>query len=220
MTEPSLATQFAALQAERERTWAPEALRRNAEQRARLVSRYDAARHLPAGAPLPPFTLVEPDGAVLTRDALLAEGPLALVFFRFAGCPACNIALPYYERTLWPALRARGVRLIAVSPQIPGRVGEIATRHGLTFTVASDPDNALGNRLGITFEPDEQPEIAPGADWIGATTGTNTWTLPQPTVVLADADGTIRLIDVSPDWLDRTEADTVLAVLEQQRAVA
>jgi len=220
MTDQSLASLFAELQAERERSWEPEKLRANASQRATLVARYDSRNHVQVGERVEPFELFDVTGGVLTRDALLAEGPIALVFFRFAGCPACNVALPYYERALWPSLETQGIRLIAVSPQVPERLIEIRTRHALTFTVASDRDNRLGNALGITFEPDEKPDVAPGASWIGATIGTNSWTLPQPTVILIDQDATVRFVDVSPDWLKRTEAETLLDALTEQRVAA
>lgn len=217
---PQLATLFAELQAERERSWAPEQLQANAAQRAELVARYDPRHHVQIGERVGPFTLITPQGETLSREALLAEGPVALVFFRFAGCPACNIALPHYDRALRPGLEARGIRLIAVSPQIPEWVGEIRDRHGLGFPVVSDPDNQLGKALGITFEPREQPAVAPGASWIGAVTGTNSWTLPQPAIVVIDADTTVRFVDVSPDWMARTEAEPVLAALESVRAAA
>lgn len=215
-----LATLFAELQAERARSWSPEQLQANAAQRAELVGRYDPRHHVQIGETVEPFTLIAATGEALTRDALLAKGPIALVFFRFAGCPACNIALPYYDRALRPELEARGIRLIALSPQIPERLGEIRDRHGLAFIVANDPDNQLGNALGITFEPSEKPAVAPGTSWIGAVTGTNSWTLPQPTIVVLDRDATVRFVDVSPDWLARTEAETVLAALEGVRAAA
>lgn len=215
-----LATLFAELQAERERSWAPAQLQANAAQRAELVARYDPRQHVQVGERVGPFLLVASTGEPLTRDTLLSEGPVAIVFFRFAGCPACNIALPHYDRTLRPALEARGIRLLGVSPQLPERLGEIRDRHGLGFPVASDPDNRLGKALGITFEPSDQPEIAPGASWIGTVTGTNSWTLPQPTILLIDTDAIVRFVDVSPDWLVRTEAETVLAALDEVRAAA
>lgn len=46
--------------------------------------------------------------------------------------------------------------------------------------------------------------------WIGELTGTQSWTLPQPTVIIADGDGRVRFVEVSPDWLKRTEADAIL----------
>jgi peroxiredoxin len=209
----SLTEHFAALHAERVATWPPERLATNVEQRRALVAAFDPAKVVQVGDRVEPFTLEGTDGATLTLDALLADGPVALIFFRFAGCPACNLALPYYDRQLRPALEAAGIRLVAVSPHLPEQgLGAIRDRHGLHFPVAADRDNALARRFGITFAQGEVPaEIAPG--WIGALTGTGTSELPQPAVILVDQDRTVRFVDVSPDWLSRTEASAILAAL-------
>ncbi|MFD0848671.1 peroxiredoxin-like family protein [Sphingosinicella xenopeptidilytica] len=219
MTTESLNAQFAALHAQREKEWPPEQLQRNIAQREALVRKYDPTRHIQPGDVLEPFELIEPDGALLTRDALLADGPAVLIFFRYSGCPACNLALPYYDRQLWPALKASGVRLVAISPQVPERL-DIGTRHDLGFTIASDPDNRLGRHLGITFEPEDKLPVKPGDNWIGAATGTGTWELPQPTVLVLDQRGKVIFIEVSPDWLARTEADTILAALALESLAA
>jgi len=206
----SLAARFAALQAERERTWAPAQLAANAGQRAGLIAAHNPAAHPAPGTDIAPFTLIQADGGTLTSAALLAGGPAVVVFFRFGGCPACNIALPYYEERLWPALKAAGIRLVAISAQTPVDTG-IVLRNGLTFPVTTDPDYTLARRLGITFFPEAQPEIAPGTDWIGATLGTHSWEMTQPAVLVLNADGTLRHMAVSPDWLDRPEAENILA---------
>lgn len=208
----SLTDRFAALQAERKRTWNPEQLERNAAQRRILVERHDAAALPAVGETVAPFTLIDQDGRELTRDQILADGPAVLVFFRFGGCPACNIALPYYNETLLPRLRASGVRLVAVSAQLPVDP-ELIARHGLGFTVAGDPGYALARALGITFLPDDQPEVAPGQNWIGATLGTNSYEIDKPAVLVLDADARIRFLDASPDWLARTDSETILAAL-------
>jgi peroxiredoxin len=217
MSHTSLRDRFGQLQAERERTWAPEQLARNAGQRQALVDRHDPAAHPQPGETVPPFTLIDQDGRELTRDTLTANGPVVLVFFRFGGCPACNLALPYYDETLYPQLRAAGVPLVAVSAQNPVDRG-IIDRHGLRFTVAADPDYALGRALGITFLPDEQPKVAPGEDWIGAKLGTQSYEIDQPAVLILDRGGIVRWLDVSPDWLARTESDVVLANLPEVEA--
>jgi peroxiredoxin len=49
---------------------------------------------------------------------------------------------------------------------------------------------------------------------MGETTGTGTWELPMPAVILIGQGGIIRFADVSPDWLQRTEAEEVFAALE------
>jgi hypothetical protein len=113
-----------------------------------------------------------------------------LVFFRFAGCPACNIALPYYERALQPTLKALGVPLVAVSPQIPERLGEIRIRHGLSSRWLPIPAMRSGAGSAFSTPPTRpaRPRSGPRAASIGETTGTGTWELPQPTVVVIGPD--------------------------------
>ncbi|MDI1295284.1 MAG: peroxiredoxin-like family protein [bacterium] len=209
----SLKDQFAALQAERVRTWSAAQLAGNVRQRQQLVDRFDAQAVAQPGDVLPRVDLVDVDGGALSLDDLTANGPALLVFFRFAGCPACNIALPYYDRTLHPALRDRGMPLVAVSPQQPDRLRAIKDRHALGFAVASDPDNGLARALGISFVPDDRPSPPP-AGWIGEVTGTGSWELPQPAVLLVGPGRVVQWLDVSPDWLDRPEADEILARID------
>lgn len=213
----SLNRLLADLHAQRVATWEPAALQVNINQRQRLVDEAWTDDFVRVGDTLKPFTLLKVEGGSLDREALLANGPAVLIFFRFAGCPACNIALPYYQRQLYPRLHALGVPLVAVSPQVPERLVEIKTRHNLQLQVASDPDNQLGRRLGILYSFDEASRNAAQAKGtsIGETTGTGTWELPQPTVVVIAQDGTVAFAEVSPDWLVRTEADPVLHAVEQ-----
>lgn len=215
----SLSDRFAALQAERERSWAPEALERNASQRRVLVERHDPALSPARGDVIAPFVLVDRDGAERTSADLLAEGPLAVVFFRFGGCPACNIALPYYDETLRARLNGQGVKLIAVSAQIPVD-RELIARHDLGFEVFGDPGYALARALGITFLPEDQPSVEPGQSWIGATLGTDSYEIDKPAVLVLSPARDVLFFEASPDWLQRTESETVLAALEAQSARA
>lgn len=214
MAIKELKERYAELQAERERTWSAELLERNASQRSLLKARFDPANHPAVGDQVPPFTLIDQHGQPITRDALIERGPAVLVFFRFGSCPACNIALPYYNETLWPRLRAAGIPLVAVSAQTPVDTG-IIERGRLGFQVASDPEYALGRALGITFFPEDRPAVSPGQDWIGKTLGTDSYEIDQPAVIVIAPDATVRFIDVSPDWLERTGSETILAHLPE-----
>lgn len=216
MTTMSLAERFAELQDERERTWPAAQLEKNASQRRSLVERFDPTTRPGAGDRIRPFDLIDSEGQRVSSQDLLDDGPAVIVFFRFGGCPACNIALPYYNETLWPAVSAAGIPLLAVSAQIPVDTGP-TERHGLRFPTYSDPEYALGRQLGLTFLPDDQPAVNPGDNWIGATLGTNSYEITQPAVIVLNADHTIRFIDASPDWLVRTEAHTVLEHLPETR---
>ena len=221
MAQESLNQLLADLHAERVRTWDPAQLKGNIEQRAHLVATADRAGFVQAGDGVAGFNLEEVDGEVLTLDRLVADGPVVLIFFRYAGCPACNIALPYYQRTLAPRLDALGARLVAISPQVPERLVEIKRRYGLTFDVATDRDNALGRRFGILFQSDAASQAAARArgNFIGDVTGTGTGELPMPAVVVIDQDLTVRFAEVSPDWLVRTEAGPILETVKSILAV-
>ena len=206
------------LHAERERTWEPAALQLNIDQRRGLVESADPGRWIKAGDRVEPFELEEVDGQRLTLEGLTAHGPAVLVFFRFAGCPACNIALPFYDRELAPALKALGATLVAVSPQIPERLVEIKRRHALGFQVATDRDAVLARRFGVLYTANAATRAK--GNFIGDVTGTGTWELPQPTVVVIGPDRVVSFADVSPDWLLRTEAGPIIDAVRAALPVA
>jgi peroxiredoxin len=222
MTETdSLHRLLAELHAHRVATYKPEDLAVNINQRQFLVDTADHTKFIKPGDKVQNFILPEVDGGTVELDALLANGPAVLIFFRFAGCPACNIALPYYERQLYPGLAELGASLVAISPQVPERLVEIKERHKLSLFVASDKDNALGRKFGIVFTANEESRKALQAKGInlGDITGTGTWDLPMPAAIVIGQDRVVRFADVSPDWLVRTEAPEILAAVRAICAV-
>ncbi|MBB2205820.1 peroxiredoxin-like family protein [Gluconacetobacter takamatsuzukensis] len=214
-TAPSLRARFQAVEDERRRSWSPEALAINLNQRALLVREHGTRPHVVAGDTLPPTTLTRTDRQPVTLDALVANGPAVLVFFRFATCPACNIALPYYRDTLWPALKAAGIALAAISPQPVEKLAEITTRQDLPFPILSDPGLALSRALGLTYvfdTPSREAALAKGGT-SEALNGTASWELPKPAVIVITPGRTVRYADISPDWMDRTETPAILSAL-------
>jgi len=210
---------FRDLHAERVRTFDPAVLQINIDQRKTLVETSDRSGFVKAGDTLPDFELPEVDGGTVSLDGLVRSGPAVLIFFRFEGCPACNLALPYYQRNLWPTLKDWGVELVALSPQVPNKLVAIKQRHALGFQVASDLGNELGRKLGIlyTFDAASQKQSLASGRPIGEVTGTGTWELPMPTVVVVDSGKVVRFADVHPDWLLRTEAEPILAAVKAAR---
>lgn len=225
MSEPeSLNHTLAQFQSNRAKTMEPQALRINIDQRQLLVDTADRSGFVKAGDKVDAFALKEVGGAELSLRRLLETGPLVLVFFRFEGCPACNIALPYYNAHLAPAVKELGATLVAVSPQVPERLVGIKERHNLDFLVATDFGNDLARKLGILYsydEPSRQAALAKGTS-IGDITGTGTWELPMPATIVIDQTGTVRFADVSPDWLVRTEPENVIQAVRliRERAAA
>jgi peroxiredoxin len=213
VTPASLRSRFQALDDERARTWTPEAFAVNRNQRAALISNHDPASHVQVGDILPDVSLPTVGGETVSLETISGKGRSVLIFFRFSGCPACNIALPYYRDTLWPALSAAGISLVAISPQPLGPLNEIVHRHALPFPVASDTGLKLSRALGITYkfdEPSRRAAEAKGGD-SGILNGLDqTWELPKPTVLLIGAGRVVHFVDVSPDWMDRSSSETIL----------
>lgn len=218
----SLTALLAELHAQRVATWRPEDLKINIDQRRLLVATTDTSLFVQIGDTAPAFSVREVDGSVVELDRLVKSGPTVLIFFRFAGCPACNIALPYYQRRLWPVLKSLGANLLALSPQIADRLLDIKERHSLEFLVATDRDNELARHFGILYsydEPSRQAALNKGRA-IGDVTGTGTWELPMPTVLVIDRHRVIRFVDVAPDWLLRTEAEPIIEAVRTLDAAA
>jgi peroxiredoxin len=213
----TLKARLGELHAERLISFAPADLQVNIDQRAELVAAFDASAAVQPGDLLDPYSFEDVRGGHLALDDLIADGPAVLVFFRHAGCPACNVALPYYGNELAPGLAELGVRLVAVSPQVPERLVEIADRHALPFSVATDRENALARRLGVAFESNEASKrqaLSNGAD-LAAILGTGAWELPMPAVIVLDRGRVVQFADVTPDWMARTDAEPVLCVVRE-----
>lgn len=85
--------------------------------------------------------------------------------------------------------------------------------NGLQFPVLSDVGNALASQLGILL-PARTPELRAAQEKLGtdlhAVNADGTENLPMPTVVLMDAQNTIRWIDIHPDHTARTEVADIL----------
>jgi peroxiredoxin len=218
---PSVTGLLADLHAYRVQTMASAVLQANIDQRRLLEETADRDAFVKVGDVVEPFTLPEVLGGTVDLQQLLAAGPVVLLFFRFAGCPACNISLRHYQQELYPALAGLGATLVAVSPQVPGKLAAIKNRYGFLFPVASDTGSGLARRFGITFAPSPEAQaraLAKGSD-LGAELGTGTWELPMPTIVVIDTNRVVRFADVHPDWLVRTEADVVIDAVRALAAV-
>jgi peroxiredoxin len=181
-----------------------------------------AAADAPAGAArtgdrLPDGNLLDVAGRPTTLSEAIGSRPAVIVFYRGGWCPYCNIALRAYQAQLVPALTERGIPLVAISPQTPD--GSLSTQETkeLTFTVLSDPGNQIAGQLGILTAPSEGTRAAQlqlGLD-VTKVNADGTTALPMPTVIVADAAGVIRWIDVHPDYTTRTEPDQVLQAITQ-----
>lgn len=164
------------------------------------------------GDALQDATLLTSNGEAVSLYAALGDTSSVIVFYRGSWCPYCNLTLKHYQNELLPALRARGVELVAISPQTPSASEASVANGELAFTVLSDPANALAATLGIVTEPTSDARAAHsdlGFD-VADSNADATGNIPFPTVLVIAADRTVRFVDIHVDYTTRTEVETIL----------
>lgn len=167
------------------------------------------------GDTLPDLLLYDAECRRVRLADVLGAAAAIIVFYRGSWCPNCGIALSTYQRELQPVVEAFGTRLIAISPQTPNISVKAARDAGLYLDLYSDEGNALASQLGIVTVPSAESLKARallGID-VAGTNMDRTAAIPSPTVVVVDATGAIRLIDVRVDCTTRTETCDIVDAL-------
>ena len=172
------------------------------------------AHALREGAPAPRFTLPNALGQPVALDALLAQGPVVVTFYRGQWCPYCNVQLKAYQDHL-ADMQALGAALVAISPQSPDHALTMKEKHDLQFEVLSDAGNVVARQFGLVFTVASHiQEISRqiGNDLTQANAD-GTWDLPVPATYVLDRAGIIRLAYLEGDYTQRLEPARILAAL-------
>jgi len=111
---------------------------------------------------------------------------------------------------------AAGARVVAISPQQSEFSQAMIDEKGLTFDILSDPGNRVAETYGIKFRLADSM-IALYQKFkidVPKHNGDDTWTLPMPTRLIIDRDGTIRYAEITPDHTVRPEMEHTLEALK------
>ena len=168
------------------------------------------------GARPPDAALLDPHGRTTSLSEALAGRQGVLVFYRGAWCPYCNLAPRTDQATLLDKLAARGVQLVAVSPQRPDGSLTIQEKLGLRYPVLSDPGSTLGRAAGIMTRPAEEAlaaQLKLGLD-LETVNADGTPAIPMPTTLILDRDRIVQWVDVHPEYSTRSEPEQILAALD------
>jgi peroxiredoxin len=187
------------------------------DEQADLAMAGAPAGLLEPGAPMPDGALLDVHGAATTLADARGDRPAVVVYYRGAWCPYCNLALRAYQDQLVGPLAELGLTLIAISPQRPDGSLTMQETNSLTFTVLSDPGNQIASQLGVLSPPRSDEARAAAAAFgvdVAAVNADGTDAVPMPTTVIVAADGTIRWIDVHPDYSSRTEPQAILDAID------
>ncbi len=160
---------------------------------------------LRSGAPAPIFELTDHNGKLTNSAALLASGPLVVVFFRGRWCPFCVATLEAWNHAL-PEVRAAGANLVAISPQTVHQSYLMHDQHKLEFPLLSDAGNTVARQFGLVYRVPEYQQEMYARTFVNLSfiNGDATWELPIPaTYVLKD--GRVVFDASDPDYTVRTE---------------
>jgi peroxiredoxin len=170
---------------------------------------------LDVGSRAPDFTLPNAFGEPVSLADALAEGPVVLTFYRGAWCPFCNLELRALKESL-PAFRAHGARVIAVTPQKPGRSLEQVKEDGYPFEILSDLDNDVMTAYNLFFRvPEDLVTLYRerfGLD-LADYNGDGRYVLPVPATFVIDREGVIRAAFADVDYKRRMQPADILAAL-------
>ncbi|KAL9121401.1 MAG: hypothetical protein Q9187_002040 [Circinaria calcarea] len=174
-----------------------------------VVDKLEAAGPLPTG--LREFRLTNAVGQEVESADLLAQGPLLVTFYRGEWCPYCNLALAAMQKHV-DEFTAKGVTLVAISPELPDQALTTTQKHDLKFPVLSNVGNRFAKQLGIVFP---QPEaMRPVFEIFGhdlkACNGDDSLEVPVPATFLMDQKGVVRNAYIEADYSQRLEPSTAM----------
>lgn len=178
-----------------------------------LIASGQAERALKAGDVAPVFSLPDVQGNLVSSTELLARGALVVSFYRGVWCPYCNMEAQALEQAL-PAFKARGVSLVAISPQSQANSRKSQRQNGLGFPILSDSGNEVAAAFGLRFKlPDYLAELYLSLGNMPVINGEQSWTLPMPGRFVIGQDGIILYAEVNPDYTLRPEPTELLPAL-------
>lgn len=172
---------------------------------------------LEVGSQAPDLTFTLADGTTETLSNLYKNQTIVVFFYRGYWCPVCNKHLSALAKQA-EAIEAKGVKLIAITPETYENVDKTKEQTGVNFTIISDTDNSAMKAFGVNFNVTEsyQKKIQ---DYLNAsikeTNGATVAILPVPATYIIDTTGKIVYRQFNPDYNDRASVEDILAHLPE-----
>jgi peroxiredoxin len=170
------------------------------------------------GEPLPPFHLPDEAGRIVSLDALLSKGPIAVTFHRGHWCPYCRLntnALAQAQKEV----EREGSQIVAIMPDRQQFAEEFKNESNARFPVLTDMDNGYALSLNLVFWVGmEMERMISAAGWdIPSYQGNTSWMLPIPATFVVDQDRRVKARFVDPDYRKRMAIDDLMMALRSAK---
>ncbi|MBI9020434.1 MAG: AhpC/TSA family protein [Verrucomicrobia bacterium] len=173
-------------------------------------------RPLKVSETIPDVTLRTATGEPFNLRQAILESPTVLIFYRGGWCPYCNRHLGGVQQ-VEGELRELGFRILAISPDRPEKLREMAEKDQLTFQLLSDSSMAASRAFGIAFQADDATVQQYKEEYqidIEADSGETHHQLPVPAVFMVDPDGQIIFSYINPDYKTRLDPEALLGTAQ------
>jgi len=157
--------------------------------------------------------LPDENGRLVSLTSLLAQGPVAVMFFRGHWCPYCRLNV----RAVIAAqdrIKAFGAQTIAIMPETQEFTGKFKTDSGAPFPVLTDLDNGYALSLNLAIWLGSEIQRLLSYQDLANFHGNDGWVLPIPATFVVGQDGVVKARFVDPDFRRRMEIEDLLAALQ------
>ncbi len=115
-------------------------------------------------------------------------------------------------------IKAQGVSLVVISPQLEKYSQSMVKKNKLAFPVLRDKNNQLASKFGLTFTlPDPLAKLYRqfGINLVRYNNN-DLWSLPMPGRFIIDPKGIVVSAEVDPDYTHRPEPREIVEFLKKR----
>jgi peroxiredoxin len=165
------------------------------------------------GEVMPPFMLPDETGRLVGLPSLLADGPVAVMFFRGHWCPYCRLNVRAVIEAM-DRIKAVGGQVVAIMPETQAFAGKFKTDSGASFPVLTDLDNGYALSLNLAIWLGVEIQKLLSYQDMASFHGNDGWVLPIPATFVVGRDGIVKARFVDPDFRKRMAIDDLIAALK------
>jgi peroxiredoxin len=175
---------------------------------AQVIENPGSVNPLKTGEQMPGVSVKDLNNNEVLISEIIADGPAVFLFYRGGWCPYCTKHLSDIA-SVEDKIKEMGYKIIAISPDSPGKLKETLEKSTLSYKLYSDSNGTLIKGMGIAFNAPEGYEklLSDHSD------GINKGVLPVPSLYVVATDGSVKYRFLSPDYKLRISSKILLEEL-------
>ena len=170
---------------------------------------------LAVGSAVPDFTAKTHKGKVVSRDDLLKDAPLLVVFYRGGWCPFCNAQIRQLTAA-YSEFEKRGVEPVLISVDDIEGADLASQTYEIPFAVLSDPQLQAHEAFNVVMQVDDET-AARYKDYgieLEKWSGQSHHKIAVSSAFLVDKSGNVRWAHSSRDYKTRPSPEQFLQVID------